>query len=820
MAVREAGGITGRQPRLLPGALLAVVGVLTAWAALFSWSGFVARPEDFLGPLLAVGLGGAATGVLLRRLRVPGLLVVAVQAVVMGLLLSWTTAGVAVPVGPGWAELVQAFTLATDSAQAYAAPVPASAPSLAPLLVAGGALAMLAVDALCCTARRAPLAGLPLLTVYSVPVSLLGHSIPVAVFVATALGYLTLLYLHESDELTRWGRPLAREDTGTAGATGAATTGFGVRTGAARAKAGTIGGVATALAVVVPVFVPTLDLGLLSLGQGDGEGDEVTIENPTADLLRDLIRGEDIDLISVRTDDPDPRYLRVTVLKRFSGSEWSPGNRDIPPENRPDGPMPPLEGVAPSVPRTEYRYDVEIGESFSSAWLPTQAPISAIRAEGDWRFDEATTDFFHWDEDLDAQGADYSMTAVDLDITARGLDDASPTTAEVSEEFLDLPDELSEVVSDLAFEVTSEATTRYEKAVALQTWFRRNFEYDLREGPEGSSEEALERFLTPGEGGRVGYCEQFAAAMATMARTLGIPARVSVGFLVPERTGQDTYVYSAHDLHAWPELYFDGFGWVAFEPTPGVRVPAVPRYARGLAETPEDPADPVPPTQEPQPDPGQPSAAPRPDVPTPETVTAGEDDEDAGLPWLRLLGGATGLALLGVALALPSWRRRRLRAQRLDGSPEAVWVELRATAADLGLSWPAGRSPRETRDQLVTWFGLPGDDLLADRPAHGASINPDAVVALDRIVADLERTRYARPGTGGQAAERHLRAEGTTCVEALEAGVPPRTRRRARLWPASVLPGARGRLVREDEAALGAATERPAWSAGLVEHLR
>ena len=56
--------------------------------------------------------------------------------------------------------------------------------------------------------------------------------------------------------------------------------------------------------------------------------------------------------------------------------------------------------------------------------------------------------------------------------------------------------------------------------------------------------------------------------MALMGRSLGIPSRVAVGFLRPEQVGQDTYVYSSRDLHAWPEMYFGGIGWVRFEPTP------------------------------------------------------------------------------------------------------------------------------------------------------------------------------------------------------------------------------------------------------------
>ena len=79
------------------------------------------------------------------------------------------------------------------------------------------------------------------------------------------------------------------------------------------------------------------------------------------------------------------------------------------------------------------------------------------------------------------------------------------------------------------------------------------------------------QFLTPGKDGRVGYCEQFAAAFAVMARTLDMPSRVAIGFLAPKQVGHDEWVYSAHDMHAWPEVYFRGSGWVRFEPTPAGR---------------------------------------------------------------------------------------------------------------------------------------------------------------------------------------------------------------------------------------------------------
>ena len=81
-------------------------------------------------------------------------------------------------------------------------------------------------------------------------------------------------------------------------------------------------------------------------------------------------------------------------------------------------------------------------------------------------------DFFAWDNDLDTRGTDYSMTAVELDLEGSELADASPSVTSVSSEFRDLPDDLPQIVEDLAFAVTADAATRFDKAVALQNWFR------------------------------------------------------------------------------------------------------------------------------------------------------------------------------------------------------------------------------------------------------------------------------------------------------------------------------------------------------------
>nr|WP_180933662.1 DUF3488 domain-containing protein [Nocardioides ungokensis] len=174
-----------------------------------------------------------------------------------------------------------------ETANRFAAPVPDGVPGVHPLLIPGGLVCLLVVDALVCTARRVPLAGLPLLTIYSIPVSLVGGGVSWWIFVLTAAGFLTLLFLQESEQVARWGRPLGQDPAD------ADSSGLRVGSAATHTSAGTIGSVATALALCVPLLVPTLDLHLLNGGHGSGGNGDISIRNPITDLRRDLTRPAD-----------------------------------------------------------------------------------------------------------------------------------------------------------------------------------------------------------------------------------------------------------------------------------------------------------------------------------------------------------------------------------------------------------------------------------------------------------------------------------------------------------------------------------------------
>ncbi|HYG92987.1 MAG TPA: DUF3488 and transglutaminase-like domain-containing protein, partial [Nocardioides sp.] len=577
------------------------------------------------------------------------------------------------------------------------------------------------------------------------------------------------------DHLLRWGRPLGpRDDTPWSDSNPLAE--------AFRVGAGRIGISATALALVVAPLVPVLDLDVFGIGPGDGD-DEIKIEKPIADMRRDLQQGEDVPLVRVTTDDPDPEYLRVAVLNRFTGAEWSSGNRVV--TGGPDGDLPEPPGLSSSVPRDTYDYEVDVEDEFVSTWLPTQYPASSVVADGDWQYDPATLDFVA-DGDQTTAGMSYSMTAIEPEYGTTGefFEDSVPS--DVGEESLALPSGIPEEVSSWAFRATAGAVNDYERALLLQRWFREDgrFRYSLERAPEGTGGDTLEAFLS--EDGRVGYCEQFASAMAVMARYVGIPSRVAVGFLSPTPTGAGEYVYSTDDLHAWPELYFAGAGWVRFEPTPSSVAETVPDYSRVAVDV-----EPVPTGSQASEQTDRPSAS-RPDD---QASTAAPDQQggdegagsDGGVEWgallLRALAGLAVLAVLVLLALAPRAYRGVLRRRRLDGAPDDVWAELRATALDLELPWPDGRTPREIGTVIADRLGDPTAPALGERPRTGPAVHPPATEALDALITAVELQRYALPG---RAPHQRLAERAETCIGSLLAGSTRSQRLRAVWLPRSL----------------------------------
>jgi transglutaminase-like putative cysteine protease len=137
------------------------------------------------------------------------------------------------------------------------------------------------------------------------------------------------------------------------------------------------------------------------------------------------------------------------------------------------------------------------------------------------------------------------------------------SSAWISSTYLQLPDNLPERVRSLAQSITEPYSNAYDKAAAIEAYLRTKIKYNdqVSAPPQGRDGVDYVLFDRP-----EGYCNYYASAMAVMLRTIGIPARVATGYTLGEYKDGVFHVVEAN-AHAWPEVYFHGYGWIEFEPT-------------------------------------------------------------------------------------------------------------------------------------------------------------------------------------------------------------------------------------------------------------
>jgi hypothetical protein len=305
-------------------------------------------------------------------------------------------------------------------------------------------------------------------------------------------------------------------------------------------------------------------------------------------------------------------------------------------------------------------------------------------------------------------------------------------------------------------------------------------------GYDGTSAEIVAVFLDV----KAGYCVHYAAAMTLMARTLGIPARIAVGFLPGVRNPDvpSEFVVSTDDLHAWPELHFDGLGWVRFEPTPSRGT--VPDYAAADVAAPDDAPEIDPETGEPIETSPETGAAPDVEADPVDRVTGPSDAPDAGAlidggndgsadgaggagglsggTDARALAAALTVLLVALVFAPGLWRAVR-RASRLRSSdPLDHWREARDTARDLGL--PA--DPEQTPRQLATAWSPEWQHHENER--------------LDALRDALEQRAFSR-ATGRPGDAPGYARDTVTVLRALRDSAPWSRRLLARAAPLSLL---------------------------------
>ncbi|MER7573195.1 DUF3488 and transglutaminase-like domain-containing protein [Streptomyces sp. NPDC126514] len=755
-------------------ALFAALATLAAACALLP------LVEDPTWLFQAVFLLAVQTGVGLAARRVPlaRALTVAAQTLVTLLLLTLTFAreqalfGL-VPGPEALAHLGDLLQTGTDDVGRYAIPAPLS-DGIRLLLVGGVLVIGLAVDILAVTFRSAAPAGLPLLALYSIAAGLSDGGADWVWFLIAAAGYLMLLLAEGRDRLSQWGRIFG----------GAPRTPGGGEAGGAVApvRAGRrIGVVALGIALVVPLGLPAMNGGLLDgagtgVGSGSGGGGTISAVNPLVSLRDSLNVDEDRQVLSLRTstDDLSNMYLRIVSLDDFDGTTWKPSKRNITSVPR-EFPTP--MGLGPDTERAEIETRISAANWYAQDWLPMPYPPSGVDIEGNWRYEPLGMTLVG-DHGQNTRGLTYTVRSLDVQPTAEQLADAPEPSAAIKREFTELPSSLPEEVAQTAREVTDGASGPYEQAVRLQEYFAvtGGFQYDT-EVQVGSGSSAIVRFLRD----KQGFCVHFSFSMAAMARSLGIPARVAVGFAPGTPQGDDSVSVGLKDAHAWPELYFEGVGWTRFEPTPTRG--SVPSYTQT-----EVPGSTLPDVARPTRSASSaPSAAPsesencaaggNPELCASEAPQAALADDDDGPKWyVALAWSLAGLAALLIPLSPLLWRLRT-RAVRLgahgrgeaDTVPHvlAVWQELIDTAWDHGIMPEESQTPRKAAARIV-------------RLGH---LDPEAAAAVHRVADAVEQVLYApRP-----APVAGLAADARRVVAALRTTVGRGTRARALFLPRSTV---------------------------------
>ncbi|WP_368499628.1 transglutaminaseTgpA domain-containing protein [Herbiconiux sp. A18JL235] len=548
-------------------------------------------------------------------------------------------------------------------------------------------------------------------------------------------------------------------------------------------RAGRNGLAATGLgaaAIATMIVVPTVTPGLTADSFTEPGGNLLpsvysTGIDPSIQLGRDLRRSEPVLSLTYSTDSEEGLYLRMLTLGDFSTGAWEP-EQPYSANGYTDGESfgsPP--GLAADVPVAETTTSVTIA-ALRSDWLPLPYPTQQVDGLDDgWLLTPST--FTMTDLRGDTRGLAYQVTSLSPQPTAEQLAVAGSVIPDPLLDYLALPGGLPPVIADTAAAVTAGASTGYERAVALQEYFRSDqFSYSLQTpvegGFDGDTADAIAVFLDV----KSGYCVHYSAAMAVMARTLGIPSRIAVGYAPgqsPDSTAAGGAVYEVYtdQLHAWPELYFEGVGWLPFEPTPGLDFTppdySLPDYAQQSSTSD---------TSAPAPSSTSTSAAERPDDAL--DVGAVQSPEQLALGQLRGWASFVGIVAAVALVVLTPWAIRRLRRRnrfaRLLHHPlpgTLAWAEWEDTLDDHRVQRSQGDTVHDLERRLL-------DELPLDSEAEEA---------LGRLRRAVEREQYGVPDGVDADARGAIESDLRRLLTAIDAGEERGARYRARFVPVSLL---------------------------------
>jgi transglutaminase-like putative cysteine protease len=293
--------------------------------------------------------------------------------------------------------------------------------------------------------------------------------------------------------------------------------------------------------------------------------------DPFTSINAQLSGDQRVDLFKVQTT--DPQYWQLYVLDQFDGEGWRSSDPDGTEGGQIEGGQivnlsPPVSPPPDSETRSSYAFTI-LRRFDSGLPVPEQInpPANLIVMAGDlgdvtWNpyLEQAFVD-----GGLDA-GLEYTVRSRIVVPTPEELDQVQNLAPWQYGRWTELPDDLDPAVRQIALEWTADAASAYDKVVAIQRHFHSvGFTYST-DVDAADDADALLTFLTQT---KTGFCQQYATAMAVLVRELGIPARVAVGFRAGTFQDDGTYLVQSTDAHAWVEVFFEGYGWLSFEPTPG-----------------------------------------------------------------------------------------------------------------------------------------------------------------------------------------------------------------------------------------------------------
>ncbi len=328
-----------------------------------------------------------------------------------------------------------------------------------------------------------------------------------------------------------------------------------------------------------------------------------SITSPLVNVSASLVEQSDEEIFSVRVAPEERDYWRLMALTRFDGNQWQRTSSFDEARGR-------LPSTIDSsvINRTRLVQTVtKRSRGDDDIFLPAAYELSRVLDDGgvDLEYEVATGALVYHrnSQELAEQGFSYTIESQVPDYEPSQL--PARAAVNLSEEFVAQHTQLPRVcgsdessathdcwptrITHLAQQVTTGAVSDHQRARMLQDFLRNpaNFRYDLNVAQRHDIATAEDFLFNV----RAGYCEQFASVFAAMARSLGIPTRVAVGYTWgswdPER---QEYVVRGHHAHAWPEVYFAEAGWVIFEPTPGRSRPHDPDMT-GLADARQYPSN-------------------------------------------------------------------------------------------------------------------------------------------------------------------------------------------------------------------------------------